>query len=40
MFVLGFMNIGQLVKKVALGDTQTSTDRIMASEDPLLDEGK
>jgi len=34
------MNIGQLVQMVALGDTQTSTDRIMASEVVFLDEGK
>jgi len=40
MFVPGFMNIGQLVKKVALGDTQTFTGRVMASADPLLDAGK
>jgi hypothetical protein len=34
------MNIGQLVQKVALGDTQTSIDRKMASEFVLLGERK
>jgi hypothetical protein len=34
------MNIGQIVKNAALGDTQASTNRIIASEVAILDEGK